>query len=41
MDAPLSIPASVTQSLSIDWSEYQVRKVGISVGGQRFNQEDH
>uniref|UniRef100_A0A8C9G7N4 Myotubularin related protein 14 n=1 Tax=Pavo cristatus TaxID=9049 RepID=A0A8C9G7N4_PAVCR len=23
VDAPLSIPASVTQSLSIDWSEYQ------------------
>lgn len=39
VDAPLSIPASLTQSLNIDWSEYQVSKVGISLGGQRFNQE--
>lgn len=39
VDAPLSIPVSLTQPLNIDWSEYQVSKAGISVGGQRFTQE--
>ncbi|POI33862.1 hypothetical protein CIB84_002387, partial [Bambusicola thoracicus] len=32
VDAPLSIPASVTQSLSIDWSEYQARGPFTEVG---------
>ena len=30
VDAPLSIPVSLTQSLNIDWSEYQVSKAGVS-----------
>lgn len=39
VDAPLSIPVSLTQSLNIDWSEYQVSKAGVSVGGQRSVRE--
>lgn len=39
VDAPLNIPVSLTQSLNIDWSEYQVSKVDVSVGGQGCIQE--
>lgn len=39
VDAPLSIPVSLTQSLNIDWSEYQVSKMDVSVGGQGCIQE--